>query len=203
MAERTTPVRPWLRIAGIVPLSEATSVTWSVAEGRQGRRWREASIRDGRLLAARLIELDPTGRFQRLEEVTSAGMLTLHPDAEGMVAEGNVVLADGVRPLRFPWGPGHRVFVADSLAATALAALGLGGEIALGATAVCRVLYVDRELGVHEDTLRVERTAERGWRLSVAGAGFEVAIDLDADGLPNLPGTVRWPLESEPTEPDR
>lgn len=196
MADLDLPARPWVRVAGAVRLTEATIVHWSVAEGGRGRRWREAVIRDGRLLAARLVELDPAGQFQRLEETTGSGMLTLHPDEDGQLAEGNVVAAGGVRPLRFPWGSGHRVFVVDSIAVAALAARDMAGEIALGASGVSRVLFVDRDLSIREETLRVERTAERSWRLAVAGANVELALVLDPDGLPDLPGTERWPLEA-------
>ena len=112
------------------------------------------------------------------------------------LAEGNVVAAGGVRALRFPWGSGHRVFVVDSIAVAALAARDMAGEIALGASGVSRVLFVDRDLSIREETLRVERTGERSWRLAVAAAGVEVALDLDPDGLPDLPGTERWPLEA-------
>lgn len=196
MAELEPPARPWVRVAGAVPLTEATILHWSVAEGRRGRRWREAVIRDGRLLAARLVELDPEGRFQRLEEVSGSGMLTLHPGDDGQLAEGNVVETGGVRALRFPWGTGHRIFVVDSIAVAALAARDMAGEIALGASGVSRVLFVDRDLSIREETLRVERTAERSWRLAVAGASVELALVLDPDGLPDLPGTERWPLEA-------
>ena len=47
------------------------------------------------------------GRPGRLEIATPAGLLTLHPEADGLSAHGNVVGPDGVRPLAYEWSPRH------------------------------------------------------------------------------------------------
>ena len=95
---------------------------WSVAEGRRGRRWR--SIRRdsaGLLVSDLLVELDPIGRWTRLELATTAGILTLHPERDDTAVHGNVVTEKGVVPLVFAWSPGHCLVVeGEPVAAVAL-----------------------------------------------------------------------------------
>ena len=72
-------------------------VWWSVAEGRRGRRWREAIVGDGgpaALAAAR--DGARTGSFSHLELATPAGLLTLHPEGDGTL-HGNAIEAGGIR----------------------------------------------------------------------------------------------------------
>jgi hypothetical protein len=114
---------------------------------------------DGRGLLVVLLETDPGGSPTRLEVSSAAGLLTLHPEADGREAHGNVVGPDGVRPLAFPWGPTHGFDVVDLpevLAACGGEPAGRGGDGARGgdATGVVRrpVLLVDRELRVVEAT---------------------------------------------------
>jgi len=116
----------WLRRAGHLDLGGGETVLWSVAEGRRGRRWRSMRRRaDGGLISDLLLEVDPAGRWTRLELATTAGILTLHPDADGRAAHGNVVTARGVVPLACAWSPRHRLVVdGEPVAAVALAALG-------------------------------------------------------------------------------
>ncbi len=117
-------IAPWLRRAGCLETGGGETVLWSVAEGGRGRRWRSLR-RDaaGVLVADLLLEVDPVGRWTRLELATSGGMLTLHPDPDGRSAHGNVVTPAGMRHLAPPWGSGHRLVVeGEPVAAGALAA---------------------------------------------------------------------------------
>ena len=85
----------WLRRAGRLLLGGGETVLWSVAEGRRGRRWRSARRdADGNLVSDLLLELDPVGRWTRLELATTAGILTLHPEPDDTAVHGNVVTAD-------------------------------------------------------------------------------------------------------------
>jgi hypothetical protein len=130
--------RPWLRRAGRLELGGGETILWSVAEGRRGRRWRSAR-RDagGGLLADLLLEVDPAGRWTRLELVTGRGILTLHPDPEGTRAHGNVVTGEGMRHLAFPWSAAHALLVEDE--PVAACALGIAaGEPAAGPALVVR-----------------------------------------------------------------
>jgi len=93
-----------------------------VAEGRRGRRWRSAR-RDanGVLLSDLLLEVDPAGRWTRLELASARGILTLHPEPDDTAVHGNVVTGKGVVPQVFAWSPGHRLVVAgEPVAAVAL-----------------------------------------------------------------------------------
>jgi hypothetical protein len=141
-----------------------------MAEGRRGSRWREVRVSDGAIVSSLLLELDPGGRFSHLELSTAAGLLTLHPEGDGML-HGNAVLADGVRHIvAVPWDPGDFLLVAGSTIARAAAARG-------GAGTSCIVVAAD---------LTLERqplgTAER-------------AVELDADGLPAFRDGATWPLD--------
>jgi hypothetical protein len=108
-----------LRRAGQRPLPGNGDVLWSVAEGRRGRRWR-ALRRDasGAIVSDLLLELDPAGRWSRLELATSGGILTLHPEPDGSAVHGNVVTPSGVRPLALAWSADHRLLVEDDPVAT-------------------------------------------------------------------------------------
>ncbi len=111
-----------LRRAGRLPLPGDGDVIWSVAEGRRGRRWR-ALRRDSRgaIVSDLLLEVDPAGRWSRLELATGAGILTLHPEPDRSAVHGNVVTPSGVRPLAVAWSPAHRLLLpGDPVAAVAL-----------------------------------------------------------------------------------
>ena len=53
---------------------DGTVVTWTVAEGRKGRRWREVVARGPDVLHALLLETDPNGRFSHLELARADGL---------------------------------------------------------------------------------------------------------------------------------
>jgi hypothetical protein len=114
----------WLRRAGRIDLAGGEAALWSVAEGRLGRRWRSVRLdAAGTLLSDLLLDLDPAGRWTRLELATARGILTLHPDPDGCAVHGNAVTERGVVPLAFPWSPGHRLVVEGE----PVAAVALGG----------------------------------------------------------------------------
>jgi len=93
----------FLRRAGAGELPDGSLVTWSVAEGTRGWRWRWTIAAATGLRHVGLIERDATGRFTRLELEAGEGMLTLHPDADGRSAHGNVVRDGGVESLAIAW----------------------------------------------------------------------------------------------------
>ena len=114
--------RAWLRRAGYLDAGGGETVLWSVAEGSRGRRWRSLR-RDGagQVRSDLLLEVDPGGRWARLELATRAGILTLHPEPDGESVHGNVVTPEGVVPLAFPWSAQHVLVLPDEpIAAAAL-----------------------------------------------------------------------------------
>lgn len=164
----TEPGR-FLRRAGTGTLADGAVVTWSVAEGVRGRRWRWTIATSDGLRHVGLIELDADGRFARLELEALSGMLTLHPDADGRWAHGNVVRAGGVEPVAIAWASDD--------------ALGIEGDAFGSAVAGWqgRGWVIGTELGLHRGD----------------GAGEMVrASDLDARGIPRLRNAHEFPLEA-------
>jgi hypothetical protein len=156
-----------LRRAGRGRLADGTSVTWTVAEGNRGRRWRWALSRDGALASIAVAELDDRGLFARLELTTADGLLTFHPEPDGASAHGNVVGGDGVRPIATPWEAGWGIELeGDPFGSAVLAGretmLAVSGELALRPTA-------------DEPSMP--------------------PLSLDSRGIPGLRDAREWPLE--------
>ena len=162
----------WLRVAGTGRSLDDT-ITWSVAEGRRGRRWREAVIREGAVVHSLLLELDADGRFAHLELTTPAGLLTLHPEGDGTL-HGNAIIGAGITHVRgLPWQSDDVVLVEGSVVCRAVA----------GAWQIARGL----------DQLGIVRI---GPDLSLArDRSAIVAAPADVRGLPLLEGGRQWPLE--------
>jgi hypothetical protein len=182
-----------IRLAGAVTQDDGSEVLWSIAQGRRGRRWREASVRLGRLAGARLLEISPEGRLQRLEVDAPTGMLTLHPSEDGSTLHGNAVTPDGVRHLALPWGPSHRLVVAGSIGSVAVASQGLDTLIQPGGSTALRGISIDADLTIGEGSVRIERVGLTGWRVSAPEFAVECSADLDPDGVPQE--GVSWSLE--------
>jgi hypothetical protein len=162
-----------LRRAGHARLAEGSAVTWTVAEGAKGRRWREVVTRDGMIVHSLLLETFPDGRFAHLELSTPAGLLTLHPEGDGTL-HGNAVAGGGVRHVVGPaWPPGAVVLVEGSSIAMAAA----------GASAGRRAIVVHSDLSLESRVL----------------GGAEPWPAAEADGTPRIEGGASWPLELDRT----
>ena len=161
-----------LRRAGRGRLPDGSTVIWSVSEGSRGRRWREIRrTANGGLITSLLLETHPDGRFAHVELSTAAGLLTLHPEADGTL-HGNVITAAGIRHIEgLPWTPRSIVLVDGSVLAGAAALRTLVDGIADG-------VRISLELDVVE-------THE------------SVSLEVDDDGLPMLDDAAAWPLEAE------
>ena len=161
-----------------------------MAEGRRGRRWREAIVASGGLRHSLLFETTPDGRFSHLELSTPAGLLTLHPETDGTL-HGNVIETGGIRHVvGLPWDAGGVVDVEGSAIAGAACARLLAGDIDPGGSARRAVLRITGELLITTGPAIVERPDEETWRIA-GGAPCRV----DAAGLPVLPDAESWPLE--------
>lgn len=167
----------WLRRAGFATLPDGGSISWTVAEGRSGRRWRWRNVgRAGELRAAGLLELRPTGEIARLELATAAGLLTVHPEAEDGRLHGNVVAPGGVRAISLDWRPGDRISVEGSVVMPG--ALGrASGPSAAGEGRRQVAIGLDLRLAIVPD------------------AALAADADLDGDGIPRLLAERSWPLE--------
>ena len=158
----------WLRVAGTGRTSDGgPTVTWSVAEGRRGRRWRESVVRDGAVVHSLLFELDPDGRFAHLELTTPAGLLTLHPEGDGTL-HGNAVMAVGVTHVRgLPWELDDVILIDGSVVCAAVA----------GQLEDRVVIRVKPDLSLTRERATIS------------------AVSADDRGLPVLAESHQWPLE--------
>ncbi|HEU5203970.1 MAG TPA: hypothetical protein VFU17_06695 [Candidatus Limnocylindrales bacterium] len=165
----------WLRVAGTGRSPDGATVTWSVAEGRRGRRWREAVVRDGAVVHSLLFELDPDGRFAHLELTTPAGLLTLHPEGDGTL-HGNAVTAAGITHVRgLPWEPDDVVLIDGSI--------------------VCAVVAVQWQRSRGAEDVGLVRV---GVNLSLERERKSIEFDaVDGRGLPVLEDAHQWPLEQD------
>lgn len=170
-----------VRRAGRGRLPDGAAVIWAVAEGTQGRRWREVVARDGTVVHSLLLETFPDRRFAHLELSTRAGLLTLHPEGDRTL-HGNAVTADGVRHvIGLPWPDKAVVLVEDSPVAGAAAARALEARAGGGQIPTVRI---PADLSVVAEDV----------------PAAAVAPELDDDGLPILADGESWPLELEAAE---
>ncbi len=184
-----------LRRAGSGRDAAGALLTWTVAEGRRGRRWREVRVVDGSVAGSLLLETSADGRFAHTEYATAAGLLTLHPEGDGTL-HGNVVTRDGVaHVVGLPWPSDAVVLVAGSTIGAAAVVHGLGhggGGVAPGTAMALEAVVVGADLALASRSIDVARTADgAAWRVD----GVEVA--LDSEGLPVLADGRSWPLEQD------
>ncbi len=173
-----------VRLAGTGHLGDV-SLTWTVSEGRRGRRWREVLTRDGTIVHSLLLETDPERRFAHLELSVPGVLLTLHPEGDGTL-HGNRVDAAGtgvehVEGLPFPGG----AFVVVDGSPLGTAAVLWGGQGSGGGRPASAILgaLVDRR-----GRVTIVETAALVTRL---WPGLEV----DRRGIPRLDEGATWPLE--------
>jgi hypothetical protein len=182
-------VTNWLRRAGHGQLPDGSAVTWSIAEGRRGRRWREVRVGAGGPISSLLLETDSDGRFNHLELSTVAGLLTLHPEQDGTL-HGNAVGAEGVRHVvGLPWLREGIVLLDGSAVTIAAAARLLRGSLS-GAATTTPALLIGLDLRLARRQVRVERLPYGTWHFE----GHD-AIGVGADGVPSLRAADDWPLE--------
>jgi hypothetical protein len=183
------------RSAGWGVGADGSSVTWTVAEGRKGRRWREVLTRDGAVLHALLLETDADRRFSHLELARADGLWTFHPEPDGTLHGNHVGSGDGGADVRhvagWPYGPEDELLVAGSSISFAAVAWRRESAMVEGATAVVAgvVIGSDGELAKLPD-LRIERLSMTTWQVG-EGSPFEI----DDAGLPILRGGISHPLE--------
>jgi hypothetical protein len=189
----------WLRRAGHGRLPDGRRLTWTVAEGRRGLRWRSTTVTPGgRLEASLLLEARPDGDLLKVELATRAGLLSVHPEAQDDMLHGNVVTPDGMRHIQLPWTPASVLLVQDSPLTGAVAARRLGTRIGVGEGHTVAVVEVGIDLTVELATWRVARVAEARWWLLPAAGGTPMRLEVDDRGIPvGLADERDWPLEQE------
>jgi hypothetical protein len=184
-----------VRIGGRAVLPDGAEITWSVAGGLRGRRWREAVSRGGGVERSLMLEASPAGGPTRLEMTSGGGLLTLHPSSDERELHGNVVTPDGVRHLHFDWSFEHELFVVGSPAAAAVALHGFADILAVGESRPVPVVWLDDALEPRAGAWTVTRTGTEDWSLDDLAGGATTEVRIDPDGLPVLPGGERWALQ--------
>jgi hypothetical protein len=186
------------RVAGTGRLPTGETITWSIADGRRGRRWRELLSRRGRVIRSLLLEIAPDGGIGRLEVATAAGLLTVHPSTDLTTLHGNVVASDGVRHLTLAWSEAH-LLVVDRSPMVAAAILGRSaGTMPPGGRARFDGVRVGTDLRPAPVTVLVSRIGPSTWDTAIdpTDAGLVEQIALDRRGLPILLDPAEWPLEA-------
>ena len=197
----------YVRRAGRAALVDGSTLLWSIAEGGRGARWRGSTRRDGALLSDLLLEVGVDGHPGRLEITTTAGQLTLHPEPDQASAHGNVVSAEGVRPLAYEWSPHHWFESRQSPLVAAAMCRALRAAVGVGEFRLVPGLHVDDALRVWRGERGVRRLTDSRWLIEEAD-GFGWELSLDAEGLPIFEAGERrdpastvapvWPLEVDP-----
>ena len=180
------------RLAGWGRTTDGVAITWTMAEGRRGRRWREVAIGDAGMTHALLLETGPDGRFSHLEVARPEGLWTFHPEPDGTL-HGNAVRAGiGVRHVEgWPFGPDAVLVVEGSAIGDAAIAwhatrtMSIGGVIEVPGV----LLRTDGKLEA-VDSIRIDRRSDAGWRI-----GDGQAFEIDPSGAPRLGGGGTVPLE--------
>ena len=179
-----------LRVGGRGSLVDGSVVTWSVAEGGRGRRWREVRVRGTAVISSLLLETDSDGRFSHTELSTAAGLLTLHPEGDGTI-HGNTVGADGIgHVVGLPWDRNGLLLVEGSVIASVAGIDRLRAGIAVGGAAEVAAIIVGLDLALTDGPVTVARSAAGAWRI-----GDGSALALDERGLPVLGDGSDWALE--------
>lgn len=189
----------YVRRAGTGRLPGGRRLTWTVADGHRGRRWRGITTSGDRLLRATLVEVNTDGTVSKLEVASPDGLLTLHPEPDSSMLHGNVIRADGIEHVALPWSPDHILVVGDSLVTAAVAARRLAGRVGVGEGVTIAAVEVGERLAIRRATWRVARTGDHRWRLLAADGGPSLVLELDTDGVPTgLADAADWPMEAEP-----
>lgn len=191
-----------LRRAGHVRVATGEGITWSVSEGRRGRRWRELiRVGSGRpgIRHSLLLETDPDGTFSHLELSTEAGLFTIHPESDGRL-HGNAVVdhreaglrdASGVEHIRgLVWPRDGIALVEGSLVCQLAAIHALRHTLEPASSRSQATAWIPLTLWLEIRPVRVERLDEGRWRF---GGGDD--LEVDGDGLPRADGGTTWPLE--------
>ena len=182
------------RMAGWGRAADGSTVTWTVAEGSKGRRWREVVALGDATVQALLLETDRDRRFSHLELARADGLWTFHPEPR----------RDAPRQPRAAgrWQPSSTSGAGRSVATTRWSSRARrspsprsSGHVpprsprASTASVAAVVIGADGELS-RQASLQVERLSATRWRV-----GDGPAVDVDPDGLPILDGGSRQPLE--------
>jgi hypothetical protein len=180
------------RMAGTGALPDGRRVTWTVAEGRRGRRWREVVVHGPHAIHALLLETDPERRFSHLELARADGLWTFHPEPDGTLHGNHVGLGEGIHHVDgWAFSPDDILLIEGSPLSRAAIAWARGTTMRASSVAEVAGVIVrpDSELD-QISAIRIERLDDGRWQVG-EGSTFEI----DQAGLPVLDHGVSEPLE--------
>lgn len=179
-----------VRRAGRLMETDGRVTSWSVAEGRRGRRWRWVTGNGDQVDVTHTLETDPSGAFVRVESAGAWGLLTLHREADCSL-HGHRVGPTGISHLAMRPPVPSSVLVGDGLVGIA-ALLGPIGRVA-EAVDLEAVLVAD-DATVAEGRIRLRPVGRRSIE-GLVGDRLQV-VSVDPDGLPTgADGSLTWALE--------
>lgn len=197
-------VAPRVRLAGHGVDRLGRDVTWTIADGERGRRWREVTARpigadtadrgSGGVAHAVTMETGHAGQWLRLEVAAPAGLLSLHPDRDGSI-NGNLVSEAGVRHIALGAVEPPLVDVRDSLVAETALCRALERVVTAGEGSTVSVVRVSSTLDVEVSELQVMRTDARIWELTDAD-GIRTVSMGDRGAPVTVDAGAKWPLET-------
>ena len=182
-----------LRVAGWGTLDDGAAVTWTVAEGRRGRRWREVVALGDDVRHSLLLETDGDRRFSHLELARAGGLWTFHPEPDGTLHGNHVDPSTRdvhhVAGLRF--APDDLIVIEGSPLAAAAIAWRLSAVVAEAARASFAGVILPAAGPIEAaPTISIERLAATRWRI-----GDGPPFDVGPDGLPSPADGETRPLE--------
>lgn len=181
-----------VRQAGRLADDAGRTLTWSIADGRRGRRWRWTVVdRRGSLLVTHTLETDRRGQFLRLESSAASGLLTLHREADGSI-HGNRIAERGVD---------HLILEAPAPGAFLIGRTELGVAILLAALkrpaskVPIDLVEVGDDLAIRLVNATIRPDEDGAWE--VRTNRLTRRATLGPDGLPESSDhdAVRWPLD--------
>src|SRR4051794_39888638 len=180
------------REAGWGSAPDGSLVTWTVSEGRRGRRWREVISRGTDVVHALLLETDPDGRFSHMELARADGLWTFHPEGNGTLHGNHVDRSGaGVRHIEgWPFGPDDALVLDGSPVSLTAAVARWRGSVAVGASVVVGGVVIPRDGRLRrEEALTIARVSGETWGVA------DASVEVDGAGLPALGDAQRRPLE--------
>ena len=186
----------YLRQGGAGRLGDGAVLTWTVAEGARGRRWRAMATVAGVISHVLLLEVDLTGRLTRIELSTAGGLLTLHPSVDGATLHGNRVSPIGIEHLRFDWGPDHGLSIDGRPIADAVTARRLTSAVHVGEHRSVSVVAVAPDLTLREESITFGAVDFGLWHVTSSIGDQIVRLD-DRGILVGLADSVEWALEAD------
>lgn len=192
-----------VRLAGHATDRLGRAVTWTIADGERGRRWREVATdaagvagdaADAAGSRSLTLETGHAGQWLRLEIAAPSGLLSLHPDRDGRI-QGNVATADGVRHLSLGVLTPPLVDIRDSLVGETALCRALERLVAPGEGSGVRVVRVGAALEVAIYDVGVTRHDARTWELRDSEGTREITMGDLGTPSDGESGT-RWPLET-------